>query len=399
MTAHILGPARPLFIGVSLIFSAFTLSSCDLETNFRMTIRYLFFETADKPQPSDTVDVYPLAETEPVLDGSDAADDPAIWVNPDDPIKSFIIGTNKRRGFEVYALDGSVVFRLDSGLINNADIRTDVPISGENKIVVAASNRSTLSIDVYELDPASGHLTDILADPIPSQYEDPYGLCLYRSPKDGAIHIFSNDQHGPSLQWRLTDNGRGKLHGERVRTIPLDSQAEGCVADDANGIVYIGEEDVGIWKLGAEPDDSPRAKTMIAKVRASEHVDTPDFSGDARLTNSVEGLAIYAPQGGEPEDGYLIASSQGNSTYVVFDRATPHAYRGTFRIADNEALGIDGTSGTDGVDVVSVPISPDYPAGLLVVQDDSNVGKDGESENQNFKLVSWQDIAEALALK
>jgi myo-inositol-hexaphosphate 3-phosphohydrolase len=101
-------------------------------------------------------------------------------------------------------------------------------------------------------------------------------------------------------------------------------------------------------------------------------------------------LALYAGRSGDPGDGYLIASSQGNSTYVVYDRAPPHAYRGTFRIGG--AGSVDGTEETDGIDLVAAPVGPDYPAGLLVAHDGFNYDADGSRTNQNFKLVSWADV-------
>jgi 3-phytase len=117
------------------------------------------------------------------------------------------------------------------------------------------------------------------------------------------------------------------------------------------------------------------------------------------LSADVEGLAIYAPPGASSDQGYLIASSQGNFTYVVYDRAAPHAYRGTFQIVDNTDLKIDGVQETDGLDVVAAPLGPDYPVGMLVVQDGYNKNPDGSDANQNFKYVSWADIAAALGLE
>jgi len=72
------------------------------------------------------------------------------------------------------------------------------------------------------------------------------------------------------------------------------------------------------------------------------------------LASNVEGLSIYAPPGGGPDDGFLPASGQGNHTYVVYDRAPPHAYRGTFRVG--EAGAVDGIEDTDGLHVVSAPL-------------------------------------------
>ena len=153
---------------------------------------------------------------------------------------------------------------------------------------------------------------------------------------------------------------------------------------------------VGIWRLGAEPDDAADAKELIATVRPQEDAEAPATTSPHRLTADVEGLAVYAPPDAAPGAGYLIASSQGNWTYVVFDRVPPHAYRGTFRIADGPR--IDGAGETDGIEVVATPVGPDYPRGMLVVQDGYNVDVTGQDEHQNFKVLSWGEVAEALAL-
>ena len=63
------------------------------------------------PQPADTRTVPAAAETVPVPDACDAADDPAVWVDESDPEASLIVATNKLRGLVVYGLDGAVVSR------------------------------------------------------------------------------------------------------------------------------------------------------------------------------------------------------------------------------------------------------------------------------------------------
>jgi 3-phytase len=77
----------------------------------------------------------------------------------------------------------------------------------------------------------------------------------------------------------------------------------------------------------------------------------------------------------------------------VYRREAPHAFVGKFHVVANETLGIDGSSETDGLDVVSAPLGADYPAGLLVVQDGRNLMP---AQRQNFKYVSWQDVMKAL---
>ena len=341
------------------------------------------------PQPADTRTVAAAAETAPVPDACDAADDPAVWVDEEDPEASLIVATNKLRGLVVYGLDGEVVSASDVGRVNNVDLRDGVDVGGEETIVVAATNRTTWTIDVLALDPGTGDLIPLLDAPISPDFdEDPYGLCLYRSAVDGDLYVFANDQGGAVEQWRLDPGGAG-LTGTRVRSWAVGSQTEGCVADDDNGWLFIGEEEVGIWRYLAEPGLSTAERVAVDRVGVGG-------PGGGHLASNVEGLSIYAPPGGGPGDGFLVASSQGNHTYVVYDRAPPHAYRGTFRIG--EAGAVDGVEDTDGLDVVSAPLGPRYPLGLLVTQDGVNLAPDGAEANQNFKLVSWRDVLDALDL-
>jgi 3-phytase len=102
------------------------------------------------------------------------------------------------------------------------------------------------------------------------------------------------------------------------------------------------------------------------------------------LVADIEGLSIYYRRDGT---GYLIASSQGDDSFAVYERTAPYRFVDRFQIV---AGVVDGVSHTDGIDVVSVDLGPTLPGGLLVVQDDSNTGG-----NQNFKLVPWLRVAAA----
>ena len=379
---------KTLRLTAALAFSSLSFAGCSPGMVVRCALTDLMTPEPG-PQPADTRTVSAAEETAPVPDACDAADDPAVWVDESDPEASLIVATNKLRGLVVYGLDGAVVSTNDVGRVNNVDLRDGVDVGGEETIVVAATNRTTWTIDVLALDPDSGDLTPLLDDPISPDFdEDPYGLCLYRSAASGDLFVFANDQGGAVEQWRL-DPGDTGLTGTRVRSWAVGSQTEGCVADDANGWLFIGEEEVGIWRYRAEPGLSTAERVAVDRVGVGERA-------GGRLASHVEGLSIYAPPGGGPDDGFLVASSQGNHTFVVYDRAPPHAYRGTFRVGEAGAL--DGVEDTDGLHVVSAPLGPRYPMGLLVVQDGVNLAPDGAEANQNFKLVSWRDVLDALDL-
>ncbi len=115
------------------------------------------------------------------------------------------------------------------------------------------------------------------------------------------------------------------------------------------------------------------------------------MDGD-NLTADVEGLSIYYGPG---DSGYLIASSQGSDNFVVYDRAGDNSFVGIFHIVADDILGIDGVSETDGLDVTAANLGTAFPNGVFVAQDGRNIAPD---ERQNFKLVPWQRIAEAMGL-
>lgn len=121
--------------------------------------------------------------------------------------------------------------------------------------------------------------------------------------------------------------------------------------------------------------------------------------GGKRITADVEGLTIYREDDGE---GYLLASSQGDNTFVAYEREGDNDYVGNFRVAPAAGAGaIDGSEECDGAAVLNAPLGDAYPHGLLVVHDGFNApdvtGEDGEVRtNTNFKFVDWDDVADAL---
>ena len=86
-------------------------------------------------------------------------------------------------------------------------------------------------------------------------------------------------------------------------------------------------------------------------------------------------------------------SSQGSDSFAVYDIKPPFAQRGTFVIGTHAALGIDGVSETDGLDLSVANLGGPYADGLLVVQDGHKRLPQGP---QNFKLVPWRDVEKVL---
>ena len=176
-----------------------------------------------------------------------------------------------------------------------------------------AGNRSSNTIDVFELDPDTRQLRDVAGDAIEPDMEV-YGSCLYRSAGTGKFYVFVNSKDGEVEQWELIDDGSGRVVGEQVRSFGWSPSSEGCVADDELGQLYLGEEARGIWKFGAEPDAGDTG-SLIAEASSS-----------GPLVADVEGLTIAREHDGT---GYLIASSQGDNSYAVFRREGDNSYVGS----------------------------------------------------------------------
>ena len=314
-----------------------------------------------------------LVETTAVKTQGDAADDPAIWVHPTDTQKSLILGTNKKRGLYVYNLQGEEVQELLVQRVNNVDVRQGFTHKGQPADIAAASQRDRSSIALFHINPSSGLLNTV--NEIKTGLDNVYGLCMYKGINQ-HIYVFINDQDGRFEQWQIVDSQSG-WQGKLVREFAVASQPEGCTVDESQQRLFLGEENHALWTLGAEPNTSTNME-MISKV------------GDV-LTADIEGMEIYVGK----DKNWLVVSSQGNDSYVIFEAQALYKTVGEFRIGLNQSLNIDGASETDGLTVSSVSFGEQFPDGLLVVQDGRNFMPE---ENQNYKLVSWRDISHALNL-
>lgn len=343
------------------------------------------------------------------------SDDPAIWVNPDDPAQSVVYATLKDGGLASFDLEGNVLQTvLDAPFgdirYNNADITygfaSPTP-SGEEFLqdLVVASDRANDTLAIFAIDPATGLLTDVTSPNIPESIfgiddgeQTAYGLATYTSIVDGRTYAFVTQRDGAQVAQveLIPEIGPADellVNAQVVRTLdlpvptgdPEDSQSEGIVVDRELGVFYVAlEEEVGILKFSAEPDGGDDF-TLVQPLESDALV--PD----------IEGLTLYY---GPDETGYLIASSQGDSSFSVFTREGPNEFLGSFSVGSNGD--IDQTNESDGLDIINTPLGPDFPAGLLVVQDGANdpqnvVEDEEELENNstNFKFVSVEEVANA----
>lgn len=322
----------------------------------------------DDLPPADAPVAAAYAETQAVASTDDAADDPAIWVNPADPAASLVLGTDKQRGLGVYNLQGEELQFLESGRLNNVDLRQGWEAEGVEALA-AASNRTDNSVVLFGI-AADGAVREL--GRFPTGKVEPYGLCMGET-GDGA-DVFVTYKDGTVQRFSVLAAGPDGLDINDGPGWKLDTQLEGCVVDEANNAIFIGEEARGLWRAALDGSGEP---ALIDEV-----------GGANGLTADVEGISLY--RGASAGEGYVVVSSQGDSTFHLYDRAAPHAWRGRV----TTAYGEDAVTGTDGIAVTSAPLGEALPEGLLVVQDDINSHPDAP---QNFKLIGWTEVREALA--
>lgn len=316
--------------------------------------------------------VMAAVETVVTTDAQVDADDPALWADPSNPARAVMFGTDKSDGLYIHDMDGSVRQFLPSGPVNNVDLRDGFPVPGGTRTLVAASNDRPggNGINLYLLDPATLTMTDYGFHATP--YE-PYGFCVGRRAE--TFFLVVTTKAGTVHQMTVAAGPNGPVIGE-PRVLTLGSQLEGCVINDRADTLYVGEEDVGVWRYDFDPAGSPEA-TSVARVDLN------------RIKDDVEGLTIMRDGGME----YLIVSSQGDSTYPVYRiQGDDHVYLGRFTIVDGN--GIDAVTHTDGLDAFSGPIGP-FPEGALAFHDHEDAPNPGQ---QNYKIVDWREIKNALGL-
>lgn len=408
-------------------------------------------------QAQEVVAVPSTLET-PQLTEADAdsdADDPAFWVPAGDPAGTLVVTAVKNGGIRVYDLQGQEVQALAArpgaggeddpdGRINNVDVVYGLAMAdGTRQDVVLASDRGLDVLRVFRVgpegleeitapdqarafpaapDPAGGPDLD---NPLPEQMTI-YGIDGWAD-AEGTVWAVGTQRTNPRLGiFRLEARADGTVASELVHDVRVpfafrgqdltaesdedpaqdwSPQFEGVAVDPAAGVIYAGQEDVGVWRIDAATGAvgaGPLVTTRGApgsSFRDESSVISRDLEGLVVLDAGGEKLLLVSSQGGAHGDAPL-ADPPYDDSFAVFaigaDGALTH--RGSFRVAAAE--GRDAVQESDGADVLLTAV-PGFPNGLLVVQDgydDDLDGLDGEVASTNFKFVDWGAVARALDL-
>ena len=177
-------------------------------------------------------------------------DDMCYWVHPTNPALSTVIVTDKFAGqIFVYDLAGTPLQVLPSPSPRNVDTRYNVPFDGSCIDVVAFTDRTEDIIRVYRVDRATRGLVRIDDGAIHTQ--DNYGFTLFQQADGRLLGLTGDRDTGLMRQFALFENGLGRMSGYETSWTFHETRIEGVVADDETGYYYLGEESVGIWRVGA----------------------------------------------------------------------------------------------------------------------------------------------------
>lgn len=312
------------------------------------------FIPAESTPPAEPIVATLMTQPYPGASG-DVADGAAIVDPAAAPGGPFIITTRKETGGGLYVLDidGQILSSNLDGAANSVDWRDTTGLSGwDDRLLVLGVDRTSNLIRYYWMNRTTGALT--AAGSTSLAYE-PYGSCLYVH-SNGSIYAFISDRGVDDFgthyvrQYLLTRSGSTVSAGSPVRTISADGVMEGMAADDQTGVIFVSREDHGLYRYPAAPAGSTTPTTV-------------DTVGAGNLVADVEDVAIAR----QPDGPKLLVSSQGDSSYHVYDMGTL-AHEQRFTVA--RPGGTPLVTGTDGLDVLLTPM-PGFPDGLIVVHDEA----------------------------
>ncbi|GAA3570733.1 phytase [Snuella lapsa] len=284
-------------------------------------------------------------------------DDPAIWVNKDNPEQSIVFGTDKDEvngGVYAFDLKGKIIAEKSLTNVsypNNVDVEYGFKLSDSTKTdIMVFSEREKHQIRVYsvpDMKPLDQGGLKVFEDETNVEMKRPMGVSIYKEPVTDRVSVFVSRKQGPKegylYQYELKADSLG-VKAKLLRKIGAFSgqkEIEAIAVDDTLGLVYYSDEGVGIRKYHANP---------------SQGDDEISLFGGEYFKDDIEGIAIarYA------DKGFLIVSNQQAHTFNVFDLKT-NVFIKEINL---------GTTETDGCDVTTIDLGSKFTNGLFVSMND-----------------------------
>ena len=286
------------------------------------------------------------------------SDDPAIWINKQNPEKSIVFGSDKDEvngGVYAFDLEGKLIKGKSITNIsypNNVDVEYDFKLNDSTKTdILVFSEREKHQIRLFsvpDLKPLDNGGFKVFEDETDVEMKRPMGISLYKNPKNGNISVIVSRKNGPTEnylhQYEFTSDSIG-IKANLIRKFGKFSgnkEIEAIAVDDALGYVYYSDEGIGVRKYYANPEQGNKELALF---------------GGEHFKDDIEGIAIATYEG---DKGYIIVSNQQDHTFNFFKRSD-----NTFV----KKLNL-GTLETDGCDVTTTALGSKYPNGLFVSMND-----------------------------
>ncbi|MFC5625889.1 phytase [Algoriphagus winogradskyi] len=325
-------------------------------------------------QTEQQILVKPIYTTDSVVHDTD---DPAIWVNPSDPSKSLIIGTDKDAEGALYVFDlkGNTIDSLivrDIQRPNNVDIGYGLDLGDRTVDFAVTGERMTSKLrffslpDMKEINVGGIEVYEGESGP---DFRDLMGVALFQDKTTGKNYVIAGRKNGPTdgtYLWQYEILGKdGQINLNLVRKFGSYSgkkEIEAIAVDAELGYIYYSDEGVGVKKYYADPEKGNEELAFFAQE---------GFSDDH------EGISIYKL---DDATGYILVSDQGSNLFHVFPRegsaSNPHEHSLITKIATS-------TISSDGSESISLALGPDFPHGLFVAM----------SDDKTFQIYRWEDMA------
>lgn len=285
-------------------------------------------------------------------------DDPAIWVNPENPSESIIFGTDKETNGGIYAFDlnGKIIENKTIRNLkrpNNVDLAYDFKINDTSTVAILAfTEREKQQIRIYsvpDMKPIDNGGIKVFEDEKRQDYKLPMGIAFYQSPIDKKIYAIVGRKTGPKQNYlyqyelQAVNNQIKAVLVRKFGNFSSKKEIEAIAVDNENGFIYYSDEEFGVHKYYAEPSKGNKEVAL--------------FGQDKFLTD-IEGIAIAKTS---EKEGYILISDQQRGTFNVFNRETNQFIKA-----------IDLTTvETDGCDVTTANLGTKFPNGIFVAMNDS----------------------------
>jgi 3-phytase len=342
-------PILRLHLPLYIILTGFVLVSACQQPSAQTT----------QPEGAPAAVIQPVYITDTVRHDTD---DPAIWINPVDPTKSLVIGTDKDQdgGLYVFDLKGKIVREVhDLKRPDNVDVAYGLTLGGKPTDIAVTTERFTHKLRIFSLPdmkPVDKGGLEMFVGDTSSSFRDLMGIALYKTPA-GILYAMVGRKTGPTDgsyigQYRLEDDGTGQIRATLVRKFGSYSgkkEIESIAVDNELGFVYYSDEGVGVRKYYADPEKGNQELALFAKTGFAE---------------DHEGISIYKTG---PKTGFILVSDQGANQFHIFKREGESANPNDHKLVKIVKV---AAQVSDGSDVTNVALGKQFPHGLFVVMSD-----------------------------